>query len=307
MRIIPMVTSQATVDKIRKIVEKHYSRLALSVLGKSLLTPEQLKSLKDAGYDTSNTDSLLALCYYHNFINSPITKTSPTSVEDMSAQQSQPDIKPEGEANDYTVNSINDSVKQFIDKIKADNLTRIEGIIRQNNDTYKFDALRNLDRTDFADQLAKESSLGRVKQLLRDTSGEANRDWQRVALTEMSNAIGIGSVDRIVTDNRSKDPQDVYVFRIIVADSVTCKFCRKFYGDVGQPPKIYRLSTLLANGSNYGLKSDQWRPVVGATHPNTRTSQIMELKPGFMVKPGGVVSYIGLDKWQDYINQNLVE
>lgn len=302
-----MVTSQKVLDIIKKIVDKHHNRLVISMLGASALNKPQLKELKDAGFDTSNKDSLFAQIYYHNFINNPIDTHSPTSVSDMKNQQSVSGLKPIGEANDYSVDSINQNVKQYIDKMKTDVSTRIEGIIRQNNDRFKFNALQNLERTELADVLVKESSLGKVKQLLRDSSKDATRDWQRVALTEMSNAIGIGSVDRIVTDNRDNDLDDVYVYRIIVGDSVTCKHCRKFYGDVGNPPKIYRMSTLLNNGSNYGKKTDAWRPCIGATHVNTRTSQVIELKPGFQVTPGGSVTYIGLEKWKDYIHEILEE
>ncbi len=300
-----MVTSQRTIDIIKKIVNKHYSRLVLSILGNSLLTPGQLQELKTAGYDTSNNDSMLAAIYYHNFINNPIDQNTPTSFGDMLNQQSVTGLLPQGAANDFTVDHVNQITKQHIEKMKLDVATRIENIIRQNNNNYKFNALANLDRTEMADQLVKESSLGRVKQLLRDTSKDANRDWQRVALTEMSNSIGAGSVDRIVTDNRDKSPDDIYVYRIIVGDSLTCKWCRRFYGDVGNAPKLYKLSTILANGSNYGLKPDQFKPVAGATHPNTRTSQIVELKPGFQVQPGGTVTYTGLENWPDYILENL--
>lgn len=296
-----MVISESRLQKIREIIDKHYSRLILSVLGNSKLTPNQLAQLKNAGFDTKNNESLMGLIYYHNFINNPIDTNSPTSVEDMKSQQSVVGMKPQGLANDFSVENIDATTRQHIEKMKLDVATRLENIIRQNNTNYKFNALQNLDRTDVADQLVKESSLGRVKQQLRDTSKDATRDWQRVALTEMSNAIGAGSVDRIVTDNRDKDPDEVYVYRVIVGDALTCKWCRRFYGDVGEAPKIYKLSTLLSNGSNFGKKRDQWAPVVGATHPNTRTSQIIELKPGFKVLPGGKVTYIGMEKWPDYI------
>lgn len=302
-----MVLSRETLEKIREIIEKHYTQFSISMLGRASFTAKELAQMEAAGIDTSNPDSFLAMCYYHNFINNPPGPNAPTSVEDMKAQQSQRGIKPTGEANDYTVESLNDKAKQYIDKLKTDVVTRIEGFIRDNNDAYKFDALANLDRDAALDELMKESSLGRVKQKLRDSSKDANRDWQRVALTEMSNAIGIGSVDRIVTDNRGADLDEVYVYRVIVGDALTCKYCRRFYGDVGEPPKLYRLSTLLANGSNYGLKTESWKPVSGATHPNTRTSQVIELKPGFAVRPGGSVTYIGLAKWRDYIHEVLVE
>lgn len=302
-----MVISQKTIEKIRQIINKHYNRLIISVLGNDLLSQQELNELKNAGYDISNKDSLLSLAYHHNFINAPIDKISPTSVGDMKSQQSVTGIKPIGEAHDFTVDHLNETTKQYINKLKLDVGSRVEGFIRQNNVDYKFNALSNLDRTDLADRLVKESSVGKVKQLLRDSSGDANRDWNRIALTELGNAIGAGSVDRIVSDNMNKDTDDIYVYRIIVGDSITCKFCRQFYGDVGNAPKIYKLSTLLANGSNIGKNTSQWRPVTGSTHPNTRTSQIVELKPGFKVLPGGRATYIGLDKWKDYIHENLVE
>lgn len=301
-----MVISKETIEKIREIIDKHYARLTISVLGRSVYSAKELAEMEAAGIDTSNRESLLAMVYYHNFINNPLGRQAPTSVEDMRVQQAQAGLRPEGEAHDYTVENLNDKTRQLIEKMKMTIATRIEGFIRDNNDAYKMDALQNLNRTDFMDELVKESSIGKVKQLLRDSAKDGNRDWQRIAITEMSNAIGIGSVDRIVTDNRHADVEDIYVYRIVVGDSLTCKYCRRFYGEPGGAPKVYRLSTILSNGSNYGLKPDAWKPVAGATHPNERCSQIIELKPGFMVTPGGSVTYIGLAKWADYIQEVLV-
>jgi len=301
-----MVISRERLEKIREIIEKNYSKLVISTLGRGVFSQKELRQLKEEGVDVSNDTSLLSLIYNHNFINSPIDSRSPTSVEEMKGQQSQPGITPSGEAHDYTLENLNDKTRQLIDKLRGDVQTRLEGIIRDNNDSYKLEALQNLDRSEIADQLVKESTLGRVKQRLRDTTKDGTRDWMRVALTEMSNAIGTGSVDRIVSDNRDNDLEDVYVYRVIVGDDLTCKWCRKFYGDVGEAPKVYKLSTLLANGSNYGKKSDTWGPVIGATHPNTRTSQIIELRPGFAVQAGGSVTYIGMDKWPEYIHEVLV-
>lgn len=296
-----MVTGRTTIEEIRRIIQKHYSRLVVSVLGRDVLSPEELQQLEAMGIDTSNNDSLMSAVYYHNFINHPIDEISPGSVEDMKAQQSVQGLKPQGEAHDYTVQNINDKTKQYIEKLKLDVMTRVEGIIRDNNDSYKMDALQNLDRTDIMDELTKESTIGRLKQKLKDTSGDGNRDWNRIAVTEMSNAIGIASVDRIVSDNVGADLDEVYVFRITVKDAKTCKWCRRFYDDHDGSPKLYKLTTLLDNGSNYGKKTDSWNPVVGATHPNERCSQMIELKPGYRLLPDGSVTYLGLAKWPAYI------
>lgn len=296
-----MVTNKTTIEKIREIIQKHYNRLMISVVGQEALSPKELKELQDLGVDTSNPDSLMSLVYHHNFINHPIDERSPKTVEDMRLQQATAGLKPEGTAHEYTLENINDKTKQYIEKLKLDVMTKLESIIRENNDSYKMNALQNLNREDTLDELMKESSLGKLKQKLRDTAGDGNRDWNRIAITEVSNALGIASVDRIVTDNRGEDLDGIYVFRITVKDAKTCKWCRRFYDDRDGSPKLYKLSTLLNNGSNYGRKTDGWKPVVGATHPNERCSQMIELKPGFKLQSDGNVTYIGLDKWQDYL------
>lgn len=300
-----MVVSKETLEKIRKIISKHYNRLSISIIGSGILSRDEVKELERQGYDVSNNESLMELIYNHNFINTIGSSNIPTSLQDMKSQQKVPNVIPVGEAHNYTVESLNETVDLYIDKLKLDVTSRIEGIIRQNNDEYKMNALQNLDRSEFADMLVKESSLGKVRQKLRDTAKDATRDWQRVALTEMGNAIGIASVDRIVSQNKDKELKEVYVYRIPVNDSKTCKYCRRFYNS-DSSYKIYRLSTLLSNGTNYGKKTDQWSAVIGSTHPNSRTSQVIEIPPGWAIGSGGRLTYIGLDKWNDYIRENLI-
>lgn len=302
-----MVTSKKTLEKIREIIEKHYNKLTISILGNSAFTEKELQQMKAEGIDTSKDNSFLELVYHHNFINMPTDKDAPTSVPEMQAQQSVQGLTPQGEAHDYTIQSQTDKTKQLLDKLKQDVTTRVQGVIRDNNDNYKFNALSNLDREDLVDDLIKESSIGKVKQQLKDLSGVANRDFTRIATTEMSNVIGISSVDRVVSQNTDKELDDVYVYRIPVVDAKLCKYCRRFYLDTDESPKVYKLSTLLGNGSNYGRKASEYMPVIGATHPNERCSQILELKPGFTVLPGGNVTYTTLATWKDYIFEKVKE
>lgn len=298
-----MVTDKGTIEKIRKIIAKHYNRLIVSVLGSQSLSEKELKELSDTGYDISNKDSLLSYIYHHSFINHPVDTNAPKSVGEMKNQQKLIGLKPEGEAHKYSVDNLNDKTKQFIDKLKLEAQTRIENVIRDNNDRYKMNALQNMSRSGEMDRLVKESTIGKVKQKLKDTSGEGNRDWMRVAITEISNAVGIASIDRIVVDNQSANHDEIYVYRVI-ADSKACKWCRRFYQDEDGSPKLYRLSTLVSNGSNYGKKKDDWSPVAGATHPFERCSQTLELKPGWALK-GSTPTYIGIDNWRDYIVNKL--
>lgn len=274
-----MIISRSTIKKIKEIVKKNYRRLSISLL---------------------EDENIMDIAYTHNFINEEGDSTIPTSVEDMRAQQRAPGVKPEGEAHEYAVEHANENTAQLIEKLRMDVSTRLEGLIRESNNKYKADALQNLNRPDSQDELMKESMIGEIKQSLRDATGNANKDWDRIATTEVSNVIGLASTDRIVAKNQDKSMDEVYVFRITQGASA-CKYCKQFYVDSDGSPKVYRLSTLLSNGSNYGKKTADWKGTVTATHPNEKCSQVIELPPGYMVKPGGSITYIGIDAWNDYI------
>ena len=301
-----MVISKETLQKIKDVIDNHYNKLTISVLGKSVFTSKELRQLKSEGIDTNNPESFLELVYNYNFINDQKDAGRPTSASDTRLQQAQVGVKPVGEAHDAAVEHLNEMAKVSLDKLKTDSASQIEGLIRDANNGYRMNALQNLDRSEDLDRLVKESSLGKIKQKLRDYTKNGNRNWERIASTEVSNAIGLGSTDRIVSMNKDKKPDDIYVYRIVVDDAALCKWCRSFYQDDDGSPKVYKLSSLLNNGSNYGKKTSEWRPVIAATHPNERCGQVIELKPGWEVQPGGSVKFVGKEAWDEYILNKLV-
>jgi hypothetical protein len=297
-----MVTSKTTVELIKDAIERHYRSLMVSVLGKQALTLAEINDLRRHGHVVPEKPSLIELAYFHNLLN-PHGTMGPGSVEDMQNQQ---DVKkPAGDEMKYASEHVNESMKNAIEKLKQDVTTRITGYIHDNNQNFKFRQMQNGGNPAEAKQIMKEATVGKLKQTLRDMSGDTNRDWLRVATTEISNAIGIGSADRIVAQNKTKPTDEIYVYRIVVNDQALCKWCRKFYLDADGTPALYKLSTLLANGSNYGKKTDAWQPVVGATHPNERCSQVIEVKRGWAVMSGGQQTYIGPEAWNDYIFHKL--
>ena len=302
-----MIVSKSSLKKIKKIIDRKYKQITISVLGKSVFSASDLRIMQDAGIDISNDLSFLELTYIHNFLNNGVSEPKPKVVGEMLIQQATPGIMPQGEAHDYAIEHTNESVAQLLQKMKGDVSTRIESIVRETNNQYKANALQNLRRSDEADLLVKESMVSQIKQRLRDASGDATRNWTRIASTEISNAMGIGSVDSIVVKNQDTSLKEIYVFRIPVNDDRLCRWCRALYLDSDGSPRLYRLATLLSNGSNYGRKPNEWKAVITATHPNDRESQVIELPPGYKVLPGGKLTYVGLDSWRAYITEKHIE
>ena len=87
--------------------------------------------------------------------------------------------------------------------------------------------------------------------------------------------------------------------------SHNCNHCKRFYVDADGSPAVYRLSTILGNGSNYGKRQSDWLPVSGATHPNDRESGLLELRNGWKISASGALEFIGKTDFQEYIVKKL--
>ncbi len=301
-----MVTNSETMEKIKKIISKNYSHLLLSIVGQKALTPEEIKQLRSQGIAVSATPSLLELAYYHNLLSHP-EGAKPTSTEDMQSHQERPGVRPSRKEFDYAAKHANESMKLSLEKLKQDTTARLLSLIQENNQNFKFGSFRNANQTEEVQKLIKESTLTKLKQKLRDASGDSNRDWQRIAVTEVANAISSAAVDRVITQNENKHPDEIYVYKIPVNDAALCSKCREFYLDNDGSPKVYTLAYLLGNGSNYGKKRSDWLPTVTPAHPSDRESGIIELKSGWKVLPGGRQTFIGNKEWTSYIVNKVIK
>jgi hypothetical protein len=295
-----MIVSKDLLNKIRKIIENHFNHLTISILGNGVFTAEELAQLATMGIDTSNPNSFLRSVYVHNLINNASIDTMPASLRAMLAQQKSGKLALTG-LETMAIDHLNETFKGYLDKLKQEVVTNMSKVILENNMLHKFELIAKPDKTLEEQEEIRDLTMSKIKQELRDATGKSSRNWDRIVSTEMGNAIGMGSADRIAKDNVDKDAEDVYVYRIIKNDAKLCKYCRKFYLDNDGTPKLYRFSELLGNGTNYGKKAVDWLPVLGAVHPYDRCSPALELKPGWKLLPGGKTTFIGLEKWKKYI------
>jgi hypothetical protein len=269
-----MSFSKDTLRKVRELMQKHQSSL--------------WADLGDA------PDSPISLIYRHNLINEPGSLGSPASAREALRQQVEAATTLSSQAE-----LLLETFKGLLEKQNSDVLASVEGLISQANQS----KMANSDPT-LAD-LFSEGILSSIKQKLKDLTGDVFQDWDRIVNTEVSNALGLGALERILRDIGDKPAFDTYVYRINPNDGRTCPECQKFYIDSDSSPKLYRLSTILAYGSNYGKPRKAWNPVAGATHPNCRDSALLELKPGWRLLPGGSVTYIGVPSWEAYVGEKL--
>lgn len=129
-----------------------------------------------------------------------------------------------------------------------------------------------LTRAEYEDIIKREIARGvkerRSINAIVSEIGHATGDWQkdlhRIVETEMNDIYQQGRAAQITRDSKERDPsvyKDVY--------PGACRHCIRLYltGGLGSAPRVFRLSELIANGTNIGRRVDDWLPVVGSTHP----------------------------------------
>lgn len=299
-----MITPEK-LKKIKEIVDKKYNTLTIAVFGPELFNKEELVYLKEHNLLSMEDLNYLDLVYNHTYLNQYDPKKSPISIPDMKAQQiKNPKDLPRSELHSKTMDSIETSIKTNIEKLKQDVMVKIEGSLK--NSTLE-NTMQHI-ITPKTPEERKEFERKSIKQMAQELKGLSNNvayQWERTVRTEMSNAVGIASVDAIVNMRKGKSLDEIYVYRLIMGAG-TCKWCTSFYQDSDGTPKLYRLSELVSNGSNYGRHTSEWKPVALATHPNERCSRVIELARGFRFNDKGKV-YLNpdFDGWDDYIKEKL--
>lgn len=109
--------------------------------------------------------------------------------------------------------------------------------------------------------LADRDTISEFQTELFSLIDDRNRDWQRVAHTEMGNAIQNGIYHEI--RDQSDDGIDQLVYKRPNPDA--CKYCLALYTKADGTPKIFRLRDL--EDTNVGRRARDWVPVIGTTHP----------------------------------------
>lgn len=104
---------------------------------------------------------------------------------------------------------------------------------------------------------------------LRELSKDWERDWHRVAHTELWDAKVQGEAQSIMNGESplSNKGGETRVFKR--PSPMACPMCKKLYLEKGtNKPRVWKLSELAANGTNYGKKQADWKPTLGTLHPN---------------------------------------
>lgn len=107
----------------------------------------------------------------------------------------------------------------------------------------------------------------KLVQVLRDSTQDYARDWDRIVQTDVWYAKTRGEVQSIL-DGTSVFTSKGMETEVFMRPSPTCcKKCAQVYLESDRvTPRVFKLRDLIANGTNYGKKQADWLPTLPPLH-----------------------------------------
>lgn len=262
-----MLLTPQQLQEIKQIIQDYHDAFIANAISPSALTPEALQRLKDAGLIDPQINSIedsymlgqLAGHLESNVINSmtfdefkQYLRKNPIPLSPAEHQAVQMAI---ANAAQYTKGLGNVvSLRSGGVMIEADRMLRAQTEAGIQDAT--------------AMNIAKRQTVKQLKTDLGWMAKDFARDWSRIAITEKHAAMQQGLGDYY----RKRYGKDTLVAKRTMPDA--CKHCKRLFDGPDGQPRIFKLSTLEANGTNVGRKAADWLPVLGPVHPNCQCQLI---------------------------------
>ncbi len=265
--------------ELRKIVQLHMNWFTVALLGKDTVTDEELRELEKYGKLPLDESLDLAKKSYvlgrlqATLKSSEYKKLSYEEVEEKVAEAKFTSLE------EYAVENAKlhavDGLKNLSSAVAAGAFERLKGAVRE---AVNEASVRGITRDKAAmAQTERQPYQKLVSTLAKELKAAFNRDWKRVAATELHRAKQMGTAQAIVNKigpYKHSDGPDSMVR--IIPNPDTCVDCADRYLDENGEPRTFRLTEILQAGSNAesGVKHTRengkhvhWKTTLPPLHP----------------------------------------
>lgn len=270
-----MALTKKQLDELLAIIDRHMLTFMVDTLGPQTLDAEELERMKSLGLLKENVKHMVVDATEYGRLVAILPedvrkKLSPSDIEKL-VKKLRPMTSVEKRAIEYATTNVGEHIRGLRDAMLKDTKTAVAG-----------QALKAV-RESVVSAVADRKTVKELKTILFDRFDDRNRDWQRVASTEMNDAIQFGIAAEI--KKTSDDDEEQRVFKRPNPDA--CKHCLRLFLQPDGTPKIFKLNELAY--SNVGKKAADWVPTIGVVHPWC-SCQLHVIPEGFGFKKRYTVS-----------------
>lgn len=271
-----MLFTENDIKRILGVIDTAVARMVAETLGKEYLTEVDLALLKSKGVDLVKLIPKFP-SHYQAFL---FGRVSAAIGQEASKSMKYTDFEKflanmglfapntrEMEFYRIAANKTYSHIKGLGERLKNDVQASVSA------EEINFLAAQNAARQKGEEVLRKEIMEGTlqkrtVQKITSNIAHQMNdwqRDWGRIVETESQDVYNLGQAQYMMT----LEPYPLVYFDVFPG---ACKHCIRLYltSGIGSQPRIFRLSTLLENGTNYGVKVADWKPTIHPVHPFCR-------------------------------------
>lgn len=249
-----MPLTKKQLKKIETIIKDRFLGLSYEMFGDRALTTAEINRLKRAGLLRSSVRSFTGDAYTLGRVASMIDHKKALGLTYEQVLERAKDFVPVTGVEKAAIDWARDNAGLNVTKISD----AMVGDITSASHKVSGEAIRAI-QDEVSTAILERRTVSQLKTSLMDAIDNKEKDWQRVAFTEMNEAIQKG----VASEIRKEGGKDQLVYKQLSPDA--CKYCVKAFMGAGGVPKVFKLSELAE--SNVGRKAADWLPTVGSLHP----------------------------------------
>lgn len=254
------ILTKSNIEKLLEIIDFTTSLFVTTQMGGDVLSTQDKYILNKFGFDIEKITQKYPP-YLQNFLFGRLTawltdnQASSIVYSDfekyLKSTQYFPLTKKESNLYDISIRHSYTHIKNLAEKRK-DNL--IQSLTEEDI------------RKEISSSIEQRTSIQNIVSNWGNKTGDWQRDYGRIAETEMNSIFQLGRATQI--EERYGKEQLVYKQ---VYDGA-CRHCIRLYltQGIGSKPILFKLEDLILNGTNIDLKVADWKAVLESTHPFCR-------------------------------------
>jgi hypothetical protein len=284
-----MILNNKQLINIFSIIDKFHSIFISTHLGTNYLSDEQKFNLKNAGIDLSTftkaeiVDNAFKFGMLSNMLQSVKNSAKLTYKKFLKFLElnNLPLTADEQFALDSVKQQCYGDITGLGNKVKQD----MNNIVIKHSNAQKFKMDASINRL-ASEAVAKRQTLNKLSSELGHLTKDWSRDFDRISDYIMHSAYQHGRAQNLLKNYGD----DVEVYFTVYPKA--CKHCIRLYltGDIGSEPIVFKLTDVLSNGNNIGVKSIDWKPSVNPIHPWCRCT--LTIKPKDSIWDGASQRYV---------------
>lgn len=263
-----MIITPNQLQEIQRILDTNFSFFVGATMGEDFLSDEDKKRLKSIGVDIEKVYSPSRDFVLNNFHLGALSEfigenaAKEITFKDLQNYMKAGKFLPLTSKEVKIVNSIKFQSLKDIRSTSSRIFSDVNGLISKENFGQR-DAYEKIVRDTIIEGNENRKSVKQIISDLANLTGDYSRNFTKSVAYISHKALSEGKASMI----EEKYGKDANVYVVVYADA--CKHCKRIYLKDGESI-IFKLSELVANGSNIGRKANDWKAVIPGAHIHCR-------------------------------------